>query len=585
MKTHGSATLVDKQWALKVTPHVMMRLKRVFSRIDPGELGTAYLSDTTENCRELLWFTDRFPLEVTPRKHLQARAREHEEREAQIELFLHPDYKPPQFKLAKPLRDYQGLVPAMVLQTGALLCGDELGLGKTVEAIGLLAEPRALPAVVVVKPHLQRQWMEKIAEFLPDLKVHILKKGTPYDLTKGPRGKKVPFPDVVITTYFKLQGWAEMLAASFNYVVFDEGQELRITTSDKYQAAQFIGTRVPFRLITTATPIYNYGDEIHSVLNVIVPDALGTRHEFLREWCSGSSQEDAGKPSRGARVKDPRALGTHLREQGLMLRRTRKDVGREIPKVELIPVHVEADLGVLDKVETSASELARIILAQGGVKPGRGDAFRAAGDFDNLLRQATGIAKAPYVAELVRMIVEGGVEKPEKVVLFGWHRAVYEIWLERLKDLKPLLYTGSESPSQKEKNKKAFLGNECDILVVSNRSGEGIDGLQYVCRTTVHGELDWSPKVQEQNIGRVARDGQADPVAAYVPYSDCGSDPGMMDILGIKDAQAIQIMDPAADLVQLIETNVEDRIKKLARAYLAQRLGSSFSDSIQAEAG
>jgi hypothetical protein len=49
----------------------------------------------------------------------------------------------------------------------------------------------------------------------------------------------------------------------------------------------------------------------------------------------------------------------------------------------------------------------------------------------NLLRQATGIAKAPFVADFVRLLVESG----EKVLLYGWHREVYSIWRDKLKDL------------------------------------------------------------------------------------------------------------------------------------------------------
>src|SRR3546814_7842625 len=36
----------------------------------------------------------------------------------------------------------------------------------------------------------------------------------------------------------------------------------------------------------TATPIYNYGDEMHTVMSYINPDVLGSREEFLREWCT-----------------------------------------------------------------------------------------------------------------------------------------------------------------------------------------------------------------------------------------------------------------------------------------------------------
>src|SRR3546814_3105109 len=87
-----------------------------------------------------------------------------------------------------------------------------------------------------------------------------------------------------------------------------------------------------------------------------------------------------------------------------------------------------------------------------------GEKMNAAGEFDALMRQATGVAKAPFVAEYVRLLCESG----EKVVLFGWHREVYAIWQEKLKDLKPVLYTGSESESQKDaRSEERRVGKEC----------------------------------------------------------------------------------------------------------------------------
>jgi SNF2 family DNA or RNA helicase len=94
----------------------------------------------------------------------------------------------------------------------------------------------------------------------------------------------------------------------------------------------------------------------------------------------------------------------------------------------------------------------------------------------------------------------------------------------------------------------------------------------------VIGELDWSPAVQLQNIGRIARDGQPHPVAAYIPLAQTGCDPTMADVLGLKRAQAEAIVDPDAPLVEHLQQVDEDRIKKLAQAYLAQS-GSSFSAS------
>jgi len=79
-------------------------------------------------------------------------------------------------------------------------------------------------------------------------------------------------------------------------------------------------------------------------------------------------------------------------------------------------------------------ELAKVILSS--TQEFQGQKLRATEEFNIMMRQATGIAKAPYVAEFVRMLVESG----ESVMLYGWHRDVYNIWLERLAEFNPVMY-------------------------------------------------------------------------------------------------------------------------------------------------
>jgi hypothetical protein len=62
------------------------------------------------------------------------------------------------------------------------------------------------------------QIKNEIERFAPHLKCHILKKASPYPLHK--EGEAAP--DVIITSYSKLNGWAEYLAGKIKYVVFDE---------------------------------------------------------------------------------------------------------------------------------------------------------------------------------------------------------------------------------------------------------------------------------------------------------------------------------------------------------------------------
>lgn len=555
--TVGQLVRVPEGWAVTLAPHAMVRFKRMFPRVDGRHFGTVLLDDRRETCRDLLWFIDRYPLQASELDmlHLRVQAERYDRQRARVAAAADGTLRPRPFQLALPPREYQARAAEMALQSGALLVADQVGLGKTCTAITTLADPDTRPALVVTLTHLPHQWQKEIRRFAPQLRTHVLRKGTPYDVTRPPGARKRngdrfhvpdhgdnplggdwPFPDVLITSYSKLAGWADTLAPVIRTVVYDEVQELRKgADTSKGRAAYHLSSNADrLRLGLSATPVYNYADEMHAVMEALSPGALGTRDEFVQEWCSAQGMDNH-------RVRDPAALGSWLREAGLMIRRTRADVGRELPPLHQVPVLVEADTAALDRAQRDVADLARMILGDDTPTLERG---RAARELDWKLRQATGIAKAPYVAAFVQMLFTDGAER---VVLGGWHREVYRIWLDLLRPFNPVLYTGSETTAQKAAAKDAFCSGDSRLLIMSLRSGAGLDGLQDVgCRDVVFGELDWSPQVHHQFSGRVHRDGQPDPVTAWFLHTDSGSDPAVLDVLGIKRAQSAGVLDPLA---------------------------------------
>ena len=179
-----------------------------------------------------------------------------------------------------------------------------------------------------------------------------------------------------------------------------------------------------------------------------------------------------------------------------------------------------------------------------------------------LLRRLTGVVKAVPVATYVRMLIEAG----EPVLLVGWHRDVYDIWLDKLSDLNPVMYTGTESPAAKRRTKEAFCSGETDLMIISLRSGIGLDGLQHRCHTVVFGELDWSPQVHRQVIGRLRRPGQKNQVDAVYCHTNGGSDPLVIEMLGLKASQAKGIVDPLSGVDQVYSD--DSRLKRLAKDFL-----------------
>lgn len=578
LRTFGTlayeAALIGRgSWVLRCEPHVMLRLRRVFQRISEQHQGCARLQDGLDIARDLEWFIERYPLEMDADTELRLRtnSQRYQDQISIVASILAGASEPMPVDVARPLRPYQRTAADLAFVRKRLLLADDVGLGKTTSAIGLIVRPECRPAVVVTLTHLPLQWESEIAVVAPQLRTHVIRTTTVYDITRPSARRNVPglfgMPDVVLVSYSKLAAWAETLAPLMKSVVFDEVQELRHSGTAKHAAGQHLSHNADYALGLSATPFYNYGGEMHSVMSALVPDSLGTFEEFSTQWCVRSYEE------RKARIADPVAFGSYLREGGLMLRRTRKDVDRELPGgVPLkIPQMVESDPEALKKVSRSCAELAEAILRHG--EQYRGEKMQASEEFSAMLRQATGIGKAPYVAEFVRLLVESG----EKVLLYGWHREVYRIWQEKLADLTPVLYTGTESVPQKEEAKRRFLDGESSVLIVSLRSGAGLDGLQYKCRTVVIGELDWSPGVIEQCIGRVFRDGQTDHVAVYYMLSNEGADPFMSEVLGLKRSQIDGLRDGEAELIEELQTDAGN-VKRMAAAYL-EKLGMSVEGS------
>ncbi len=567
----GTIRIEDGQFLIDCPPHVAIKLRRVFGGVQRRGAGAFAISANPTTAYELAWFRERHPLELVDCDRAFRKLVKTEQRRLDsIEELDRADYVPRAFDLALPPREYQRIAADLALRTGSLLIADELGLGKTCSAICALAAAGTLPALVVTMTHLPRQWERELARFAPSLRVHRIRKGQPYDLAArrfetdhtGARRRVEGMPDVVVCNYHKLDGWADTLANIVRTVVFDEAQELRHSGTNKYEAARAVAAAATLRIGLSATPIYNYGGEIYSVVDVIGPGSLGTRKEFYDEWCGGANP-GSDKDARKVCVADPVALGTYLRESGLMIRRTRREVGRELPALTVVRHAVDVDSTRINEAVADVAELARRVLERAGSSFER---MQWSGEIDYRMRQATGIGKAAAVIDFVRLLVEAG----ERVVLYGWHHEVYSLWRSALeKHAVPFaMYTGEESESAKTESVARFVEGRAHVLIISLRAGAGLDGLQHVSRTVVIGELDWSPQVHQQNIGRVYRDGQKEPCVAYYLVADEGSDPVIADVLGLKEAQATGIVDPDRAGVPHLVGAADDHIRKLAEDVL-----------------
>lgn len=318
-------------WIIEAEPAVLEMAKRVFTGCRSWGEGRIRFPDTKRAAGDLNWLMLRFPLIVeNPERFRIAREKAvaHALRRDRL-IVLSPTTPPPAF--TGTLFPFQAAGVSFLVANERALLADDMGLGKTIVGLASLATTSAFPCLLVVPTNVQLQWRRQAGNFL-DLQAngqqafdfspedrgkrlcHIIKGRKPYDLPKVP---------IYIIHYGLLADWYKPLSElDLKAIVFDEIQELRHTGTQKYTGASDLSSGVRYVWGLSGTPIYNYGDEIWSVTNILNYHALGDRDSFTKEWCTGYGEKVVAKPD---------LLGDYLKREGLMIRRTKAEVQSELP--------------------------------------------------------------------------------------------------------------------------------------------------------------------------------------------------------------------------------------------------------------
>ncbi len=545
-----------KCWVIRGEPSVCQMAKRLFPGCSGKTRGQARFALGRRSAGDLNWLMMRYPLTIRPRDRErweqaleQARAYAIQREQARL---APQSLTPPPAYFKGELMDFQKEGAAYLCNTPRALLADEMGLGKTVQALGAVAALQAYPLLLVVPSHLMRGWEREIARFLQNEdgsppSVHVLHGLTPYEL---------PPAQIYIVHYLLLRGWKQaLLRYGFRMVIFDEIQELRHAGTEKYSAASLLSDRCERVAGLSGTPIYNRGGEIWNVINILDFHALGDFESFSREWCYGYGNN---------LVADPALLGQTLKEEGLMLRRTKEQVLDQLPPKRRLVQEIDAD-------EESYQSLLQPALAKLDDLAGAQTNFdrsRIEEEICQQVRLATGVAKAPYVAAFVKALLEAG----ERVLLFAHHHRVMDRYKQLLRAEHPVFITGRESTAEKDEAAARFMEGKTDLCCVSLRAAAGLNLQRASC--VVFGELDWSPAVHTQAEDRAHRMGQRDSVLCYYMVSSSGSDAQMQEALGLKVSQFVQLMGdatPSQEQTLLMQVEARAYVRQIAQRLLQAR--------------
>lgn len=141
---------------------------------------------------------------------------------------------------------------------------------------------------------------------------------------------------------------------------------------------------------------------------------------------------------------------------------------------------------------------------------------------ENKFRKSTGnMLEASNNLQATRMVIGQGKVQPtlewlkdffeaspdEKLVVFGYHRAVMEQLHTSFGANKSVLYYGGMTDKAKEEAKQKFIHDKNIKVFFANikSAGEGLDGLNIVCNKVVFIEYSYVPSDNTQAMARVRR--------------------------------------------------------------------------------
>lgn len=550
----------------KADPYVRELAKRLFPGCAHGD--ELRFPAAPRNIENLHWLMLRFPLDFQGgfykayREDLDKAIALASRRNKTIKI--EPVVAPPEFK-GTPY-PYQAEDVASMIAGERVLNANQTGLGKTVEALLAVVTARRYPVLFVVPANVIEQWMEMMEEFLSirpdgelDLDSFVPANRYCYWL-KSKSARTLPDVPFFITHYGLLHYWQrEILAKGMRTVVFDEVQDLRIYTSKKYHSAMAITQHAEHVWGLSATPIYNYGEEMWSVMNAIDFWSLGDRHSFEREWCGGFQSR---------MVKNPKKLNEYLIGEGLMIRRRKRDadVAQQLPPKARTIVTVDHDEDMYGKMIARAVGLSK---SYDGMRwRERGQAIR---EITTETRLAAGVSKAPFVAAWIKTLVEAG----ERPLIFAHHHAVHDAITEALEGTRLVRLTGKETPGKKRRARKQFITGQADAALLALRASVGFDGFQRHGTCAVFAELDWSPAIHGQCEDRLWRPGlEVAMLPIYYLVAEHSYDTTVRDVLGLKVSQATGIMgdDPIDNWQDQQDDAAEGHLKALIDSLKEQRL-------------
>ena len=261
--------------------------------------------------------------------------------------------------------DYQQEGILFGLRKKRFLIGDEPGLGKTLQSIGVVDCAHAYPCLVICPSSLKINWQREFEKFA-DVKALVLDNSTrttfPYLLNMGMYQvaivnfeslRKYFVWDIKTNGAFRLK---DVVFSSciriFQSVIIDECHRVKDPGAQQTIFTKGICSGKPYIVMLSGTPVVNRPEDLISQLSIMqrLGEDFGGRGKYLSDYCSfGKDQEEE-------QAEALAALSDKLYDK-CMVRREKKAVLTQLPEKTRTDLYVELDPESRKVYDTAAADL------------------------------------------------------------------------------------------------------------------------------------------------------------------------------------------------------------------------------------
>ncbi|MDW7973358.1 MAG: DEAD/DEAH box helicase [Thermodesulfovibrio sp.] len=409
------------------------------------------------------------------------------------------------------LYPYQKAGVEFIINRKHVLLADEMGLGKTIQAIAYLNLTQAFPVVVICPASLKYNWEKEMKKWLiSERRIQVL---------EGKKDEVDKTADVVILNYDIVASYVSVFnEIGIKTLILDEVHYIKSYQAQRTKAVMSLQADKIIAL--SGTPMLNRPVELWPVLS-----KMGVFKDF---WHYANRYCDVRRTRYGLDLNG----ASHLDELAgvlrstVMLRREKKDVLQELPEKirTIIPLRVKSReiSEIEDDIRKIIEELREIqgkyeeIKEVGGVDLEEVTSkikskMRVYVDVMEHYRILAAKKKLPYIIEFIRDVLE---QNGEKLVVFCYHREIYEALQNEFQDIVVGIQGGDSAEKRQEAVDRFQNDEKIKLFVGSIRaSAEGVT--LTASSKVIFAEYDWTPARMIQAEDRVHRIGQKKAVNSY----------------------------------------------------------------------